>query len=379
MRSMFNLFQTPIKSGLAILDNYFPNIMTAFRVAEFNYYLNKFPDAIIYSSSSEFAQQYTNYSKIYPQNAKNIKSFKKAYLKNHNLAYFVFLDNARYFLPYLEKYNVPFVMTLYPGGGFLLNDAKSDRELKKVLISNNCQKIITTQKVTEEYVKSLNLIPSNKVEYIYGVVLPQSYFTHNIPRVYYDMHKPQLDICFVAFKYVPFGLNKGYDIFIEVAKKISQIMPNARFHVVGNFDASDINIDDIAAKISFYGSQPTHFFHNFYSTMDIIISPSRPISLYQGSFDGFPTGCCVEASLSGVAMFCTDIFKLNYYYEDGVEICIVQLSADDIIERVSYYYHNPQALADLAMRGQQKSKELYGPKKQLHRRFEILNNCLTTA
>ena len=45
--------------------------------------------------------------------------------------------------------------------------------------------------------------------------------------------------------------------------------------------------------------------------MDLIISPNVPFVLASGAFDGFPTACCMEAALSGTAMFVTDELKLE--------------------------------------------------------------------
>ena len=45
----------------------------------------------------------------------------------------------------------------------------------------------------------------------------------SISKSFYKKTKNTFDICFVAYKYMEKGLDKGYDIFIQVCKNIAAL------------------------------------------------------------------------------------------------------------------------------------------------------------
>ena len=109
---------------------------------------------------------------------------------------------------------------------------------------------------------------------------------------------------------MPRGVDKGYDRFIATARILRGRHPEVRFHVVGNFTEEDVEITDLHDCITFYGHRFTPFFPDFTRRMDIILSPNIPFMFKPGAFDGFPTGCCIEAALCGTAVFASD--ELGY-------------------------------------------------------------------
>ena len=138
---------------LLIIDDFFPNLITRFRVAEFNFYLSKFK-SLIFSSYPNFESAYYDYAKLYPKFKKSIFPLSLIDIirnRSPKLAYFVFLNNAYNFLNFINTFRVQFVFTLYPGGGFDLNDEISDQKLRLVLASKYFQKVIVTQKITYQY------------------------------------------------------------------------------------------------------------------------------------------------------------------------------------------------------------------------------------
>src|SRR3970282_285347 len=107
----------------------------------------------------------------------------------------------------------------------------------------------------------------------------------------------------------------------------------------------------LGGQILFHGRKRTDFFPSFYSGMDIILSPNIPFVLHPGSFDGFPTGACMEAGICGVAVFCSDVLKQNIRFRDGEEIVVVPPDPAEIEETIWRYYRNPDALYRLSARG----------------------------
>ncbi|KJS28355.1 MAG: hypothetical protein VR64_24980 [Desulfatitalea sp. BRH_c12] len=211
------------------------------------------------------------------------------------------------------------------------------------------------------------------VHYMYGGVIHPLYFEQiNIDK---DTLVPGnvISICFVAARYMPKGANKGFPEFIAAAKQLNEEFRNLRFSVVGNFTAEDASIDDkVISSILFKGPLATSELKEFFLTQDIIISPNRPFLLHPGNFDGFPTGCCVEASLCGVAMVCSDELRLNHHYTNGIDIVICEPKPEALFKAVKELIRNPDLLMNIRNNGRNVSHEIFHPKKQLEKRSELL-------
>jgi len=91
-----------------------------------------------------------------------------------------FLTNIYENLVWLEKYKIPFVFTLYPGGGFQIEDFTSDYKLQKVLDSPQFRKVIVNQLFTKEYLISKKFCSADKIEFIFGCVVPQHSLNTNL-------------------------------------------------------------------------------------------------------------------------------------------------------------------------------------------------------
>ena len=212
-------------------------------------------------------------------------------------------------------------------------------------------KVIVTQDKVKRFLLENNLIEEEKIAFIYG--LPVSKTLLNIDTTshqhYGIKNKINLNICFVAYKYSEQGKDKGYDTFIEVAKKLRTKYNDIYFHVVGNFDESDIDVTELDERIAFYGVQDT-----------------------KCAFDGFPTGCTTEAMLNEVAAIVTDPLNLNTHYIDDEDIIIVR-SIDDIIMKVEELKNNPKKLFQIATKGYKKANEIYSYKNQINKRIQLLN------
>ncbi len=365
------------RKKLAILDDYFPNLKTGFRISEFNYYLERLPDCVVYSTRYDLFHQ--EYAAAFPQFQDKVKHMTdfdwtgEAY----SLFYTVFLGNAHSFYFIYEMTNTPFVLELYPGGGYWMNDPEVDAKLIKILQSPLLLKVIVTQKKTYEYIVNRGFVSPDKVVYIYGMVTHPQYFHTVIPKRLYKRDKSTFDICFVAHKYMTQGLDKGYHIFVDMCRKLAAAAPDIRFHVVGNFDPSDLYVGDLDGRITFYGLQDHAFFLPFYSGMDIIVSPNIPFLLIPGkSYDGFPTGCCIDAALNNVAVFCTDELQENERFENGGNIVILPPVADSFADSILGYYRQPEKLYGLSEAGQAKFREVFDFESQMGQRTAVLRQYM---
>jgi glycosyltransferase involved in cell wall biosynthesis len=268
--------------------------------------------------------------------------------------------------------DVPFVITLYPGGGFRLNEPESDRQLRAVCSSPNLKKVIATQRVTRDYLLERGFCRPDQVKFIYGGVFPADRLAANHPRKLYGQNKNTFDICFVAHKYMPHGIDKGYDVFVQVAERLVNY-GDIRFHVAGPFGPNDLDVSRLGEKIRFWGPQTTGFFPRFYAEMDLILAPNVPFVLFPGAFDGFPTGACIEAGIAGVGVFGTDPLNQNIAFKDGQEIVIVPRDADAIGEIICTYYRDYDRLRELCCRGQEAFRRVFDVDRQMAPRLRLLN------
>jgi glycosyltransferase involved in cell wall biosynthesis len=382
----FNVVRGHGKFDLVILDDMFPHLLSAFRISEFNALLKHFNNASVYSNGitfrtigecRDFKEIHAVYAHLYPDLSNRVHFFKGKTKVSARLCYVVFLNNANLFIDYIERCKLPFVLELYPGGGFHLDDINSNLKLRRLTSSPLLKKIIVTQKISFEYLINNNFCQPEQLELIYGGVFPKDQLIHGqMSRKYFPSDKKTFDICFVANKYMPQGRDKGYDVFIETALYLAASNPYVVFHVVGTFGPDDISASAFGNRIKFYGSRTTDFFPSFYGEMDVILSPNAPFMLSPGAFDGFPTGACVEAAMCGVAILCCDELKLNPFV-DGEELVVISREPSEIAFVLSKFLHNPDLLYQIAKQGQLRFREVFSYEQQMLPRIKLLESCLS--
>lgn len=373
---------------LIIYDDMFPNPMTGFRLAEFTGLLQYFKYSKIilnpthayrhmgFDLRGHFAHVKNFLLHHADLNAK-LFAFDRFINLNTRLFYCVFLNNIVPYFDILEKQKINFAFTLYPGGGFYLNSPSVDERLKKIFSSPFFKGVIVNQRGIKEYLLEKQLCSTDKIHYIYGVPSTAKQNTSdNFNKTYYGTGKKFLDICFVAAKYSPTGSDKGYDLFIESAKILHKKYDNIRFHVIGGFSESDIDITALKNSIEFYGYINASSLKNILQDFDLIISPNKPFMLSTGSFDGFPLGSSIEASLAGCVMIATDELNQNDFYKNEEDIIIIKPSVESIISQVEYLYRNPERIKDIGTAGMKKTEELYSYKAQIVQRQIILSKMI---
>lgn len=375
------------KFSLIIVDDVFPSIYSPFRYTEFTEYLKEFESIYVLANGNslkvlnenrsvkelikEYEIKYPEFKgKIFDYNER--KSIELDKIKS-KVANCVFLENTYNSLNFFEKNNIPFVFTLYPGGGFIINNRESNEKLKAICKSKCFKKVIVTQKLVYDYLINKNICPKDKVKFIYGIVTPEEILNNSVDnKKYYKNGKENLDICFVAHKYSEKGMDKGYDLFIDSAKILHKKYKNINFHVVGGFNENEIDVSDLGNSIKFYGIKPSEWLRNFYSNMDLIVSPNRPFVLNKGSFDGFPTGSCTEAMINGVVLLCSDELKLNIKFKNETDLIIIKPDVTCIVEKIEYLYKNPEKILEISRNGRNKTLKIYSKKKQINPRIKLI-------
>lgn len=366
---------------LLIVDDVFPSIKSPFRYEEYLTYMNTFPNSSVITGGPAMQwiegrgeHEVVKEFKLINKHLANRISCAKNIEGKYDIVYVTFYNNMMaHGLGITNEHK--FIVNLYPGGGFRFNDQCVDDNCRKAFHSENCLKVIVTQEIVRDYLVENDICPLTKIEYIYGVCTPRSLLHSTQKKMYYGYGKSTLDICFVSHKYMPLGKDKGYDIFIEVAKKIHSILSDVQFHVVGEFNETDIDVSELEDTIHFYGVQPTSWFENFYRDKDIILSPNVPYLLSEGSFDGFPTASVTEAGLRNVAMFVTDILEMNRgIFKNGKEIVIVKHDVNDIVQKILFYKQKHSSLRQLAKAGGKRCRKIYSKDKQVGKRIDLINS-----
>lgn len=393
MPKPYHFKKKPTDASLIIFDSLFPLRNSGFRYFEYDAYIRHFKSISVVTDGKDmhFACNGDDDTLL---NRKNIVQdyndefgtekvfygdFSDYDIHTASLVYCVFLGRI-YKLLTLDNLKTPFVFTLYPGGDFSLNQEQSDAMLRTVFSSPYFRRVIVTHKITRDYLLEKGLCPAEKMSFIFGGVVPPYLSKADFlkDKQYYGRDKDVMDICFVATKYTEFGQDKGYDTFIDAAKKIYRHHKNVRFHVVGNgFDEHTLDVSEIRDVLCFYGFMKTTAFDHFYRDKDFIVSPNKPFVLDPGFFDGFPTGCVSEAMLHCVAAIATDELGLNLgHYENHRDIELISPSADEIVMLIEKYLEKPELIPVLALNGKERTKEWAAAEHQIAPRIKVLEEVL---
>ncbi len=379
---------TPTVYDLVIFDDCYPHPMSGFRVEEFNAILSHVDNSKAVLSGSVYAHYHqppgaharhvAEVSGSRPHIAHKLFFGDGNSIDRCRLFYCVFLNNILKVLPELERKAIPFVFTLYPGGGFRTGDPETDRLLRIVFSSPCFRKVIVTQRRTYDYLVDRKFCRPADIEFIFGVVVPQeSMQDTGIPRKYFPTDKETFDLCFCAMRYTPTGEDKGYPHFIGLMKAVSGKYRYLRFHVIGNFDDTVIDLSGYEDRIVFHGPQDFHGLRDLFREMDMILSPNQPDKLAEGAFDGFPLGTVVEAALNGVAVMLSDECGENRYFENGRELLIVKPDVDEMTRVLENGLRNTEALYRMAEAGQARFRQMYAHATQLAPRIRLLESLLT--
>jgi lipopolysaccharide transport system ATP-binding protein len=362
---------------LLVIDDWFPNLGTGFRIAEFVHYLRIFPWLRVASTCSAALGHYERFAERYPDVSDRVTPWNPDILRTTRAAWFVFLNNAYQWVAEMERHAIPFAFTLYPGGGFELASSESEAKLARVLTSPMLRSVVATQPATLERLRRM-CCPVATYD-IPGLVINPAYVATSQPRTALR-EAGVIRICFAAFRYDPGGRNKGFPEFLNAASMLAQLHPHLRFAVAGDLGPEDWPVpESLASRITFHGPLATNELRQFFLGQDVIVSPTRRFAVTGSEFDGFPTGTCVEAALCGVMVLCSDELDQNRFYRPNEEILICAPRPDAIVMALDAMLRDTSRLVALAEAGRRRSVELYSVAAQLIPRTRILRALANEA
>jgi lipopolysaccharide transport system ATP-binding protein len=363
--------------GLLVVDDWFPNLTTGFRVAEFVHYLRVFPGLQVTSTCPPNLGHYERFAERYPDVSHRVLPWSPAVFDAAGAAWFVFLNNVHTWVAEMERRSIPFGFTLYPGGGFNLGDPESETKLARVLSSPMLRTVVATQPITVETLRRMDCrVPVHDIP---GVVVNPAYVVGSRARP--GVSAPgTARICFAAFRYDPCGRSKGFPQFLRAASVLVELHPGTRFAVAGDLGPQDWPIPtSLHGHITFHGPMPTAELRAFFLEQDIIISPSRRHAVTGTEFDGFPSGACVEAALCGVAVLTSDELNQNRGYRVGEEILVCTPEPEAIVATLHPLIRDTTQLVSIAEAGRRRTITLYSAATQLVPRTRLLRALAAEA
>lgn len=366
--------RTNKKYDLIIVDDYLPAHASPWRIHEFEYLVNKIPNSLIYTTQKTYLEtknkgfdsdysDLANYSISVADKLIRLKRFSNI---RASIVYTLFYQNILWLFPYLKLNKQKFAFTLYPGGGFTLSKGCL-KNLEEIINSKLCMFVIVNQEFTKKYLIENANIPAEKIHVIFGVPLPDIDLntTDTLPR------GKKLKCVFIAHKYMNFGLDKGFDTFINVAHLLEDT-PSIEFHVIGNFTSEDILLDTTPKNLRFHGILIGNEMNQLISKMDIILSPNRKNMLSRGAFDGFPLASSVQAGLQGCCMLLSNPNnESEITFVSGSNYIKVGSDFDEIVDIIKMLENDREKLIRIAQSGSKTLKSLYSDDIQMNKRLQL--------
>lgn len=338
---------------ITIIDDVFPFYISPWRNTEYLSLADHFkiriysdgieknkllPKGITYQIAlKDFNKEFPQ-SKIYPR---KLKLFSPI---NTELAYVLFFGYLRNYFKHIKKHNLNLVFNLYPGGGFDVNDESVKMFLTEVRNYNKLKGIFVNQKFTFNYLVNELKVPQKLIVLANEPILPNYYHHVDISnKRWYKIHKGTFDVAFVANKYMPKGIDKGFDVFLDYSEILSRKYDFVRFHIVGGFTKEDITQNINTTNFTFYGYSDFEFFKKFYAEIDLFISPNKPFAK-SGIFDGFPLGTSLEAGICGAVVMMSDLLNENEILVDDHDFLLINNEIEDMIRKTERLISNPEIM-----------------------------------
>jgi len=373
------------KGELIILDDIIPSLLSPWRTYEFNFLLKRFPNSVVLADLRNFTKYNLGLSfeksleklvqshSFFENRVKKINTFN---VINHRIAYTIFYMNIVRYFPYFEKNKMNFFFTLYPGGGFLLDNEEVNNTLKKICSSVNFKGIIVNQNFIKNYLVDHSIVKPECIHLIHGIP-----FQLNLDKdleVNFKDFSQEVTILFFANKYKSGSTDKGWLVFQEVVSKLIGIRHEVKFMVIGGYSDSDLDYKDLVKLVEFKGSlEESEYSKILNDNAHILISPNAP-NLSNGAFDGFPLGTCVSAGYYFNALLMTDFFEESRSsgWEDGVNFIRISQNADIISLKIKELLDNREKLENISYGANSLIRENYSYENQVLSRIKIFESAL---
>jgi len=365
------------KYDLIIYDNLLPSNASPWRSFEFNELVKKFGNSIIYTdmqvykyydNGNDYEKNIKSLGTKYPDLASRIIKTKAFSNINAKLVYCLFYDTIVKIYPTLNRLKINYSFTLYPKGGFLINNSIIDNNLISIIKNPLCKFVIVNQETTYNYLIDKLKLPKDKIHLIFGVPIDSLEYLKYEEKLNNEATK----CLFIGNKYMPFGIDKGFDTFQNLAFLLKE-NPKIEFYVIGNMSEDDCLIP--SSNIKFLGPLYDSDLLESLSKMDIVISPSR--NLKNGAFDGFPLAASITAGIVGGCMLLSNpnneatkhFINNKHYFKIDNDFTFIK-------DKILFLIDNKDELKKVSEAGKKVLLELYSYNSQIVPRLDIFNRFL---
>lgn len=372
-----------MKGKVVIVDDMFPRLRTGKvfsgrKHAEYLGLMARLEESVAICPKSENYRIADHTSSVeallvdYPVFSKHRFVYGDPTAELHNaLAYVVFPHKAEQFLPYFESARLRFLVTVYPGGGFLMwgpEKSSSLARLKRLVSHPLFKGFIVHHQIIEQYLRKR--FPNTSIYEFDGgfsQIDPNTVFN----KTYFGRDRTLLNVCFMANRYDPLGLGKGFDVFLESARLVSSRFSNVRFHAVGDWPQDESAGVLPQDPVTFHGYVAAEMLPTFFQDMDIIVSPTRIDVPRPGKFDGFPL--VIDAAVCGVAICATDPMSQNRNYRNGQDLWVIEPTAESVKNVITQVINNPSLLERIATNGMTITRRTRNYDKKMDEKASLLS------
>lgn len=375
-----------IDPDLVLYDSYFPEPGNGFKTVEFSHYLREIPhSAVITPGLSWYSERFQKRLRDFELQNPDMRNRVFRIYKNPNLApkltYTVLLYQAWQLWNIFSAQPTGIAFTLNPGGGFSLTSADSRDKILRMTHSRKFKHIFATQRCTVDYLNELGLTEGEHFTFIYGSLNFESPIQFH-ERHWHGENQRPLHIGFAGYKYMTGGIDKGFDIFCQVADIAHRAGHDWKFSCWGTFSATDApDPSATSRRVSFHGKVSHQELSNAMRAVDIFISPNRANQLLPGAFDGFPLGTAIQAGKAGAALIITDPMNLNAgRFSNNQDLILATSDPDpdaaEIYQHILSLHSNPESISRMGMRGANTLARYFSRTAQLTPRERILRTLI---
>lgn len=363
---------------LVIFDDIFPHPLSDWRLKEHAFLLANIEKSVVYTGQVMEGERYAPaqdfdvhrdaFELACPDLVGRVKALQSSIPLRARLAYCLFYNNIDPLFGYLEKFDIPFVFTLYPGGGFEPYNPEVRKRLATIFSSPLFRHVIVNMPFVYQFVVEDMGVDQSKVSFIYGAPL-------TVPLALPDAGSKgeTIKVVFCAHRYSHYGLEKGFDVFCKVAKALES--EGFEFYVIGNYDQENSPVE--LKNVQFLGSMMPEAMGEQLSAFDILLSPNRSF-VFQGQFDGFPTGTAVHASLAGCMLMVSDGLDnaAEAGLEDGEDLILISDRPSEIVSHLRSLASRRERIREMACSGREKLLAYFDDSYQLGRRMDIMSAAI---
>lgn len=372
---------------LAIFDDVFPYAISGFRLVEYRYLLRSVANSRAYSTLATLKYLgvsdlrdsiLDNWDLQYPEISDRLTIIRRPNdLPDVACLYTMFLNNALSMLRTAERRHILFSFTLYPGGGLKQGNRAIDDKLRRIAASPSFFKVIVTQPAVLSYLRRQQIFEPQKIEYVFGGVLGQDLNPISSASTVGD--HAALRLGFVANRYHPQGLDKGFDIFVGAAISLIDMEVPVECHFVGPWTSQDIEQRRLQEKSIFHGLTHNDDLRDLLAGIEVCVFPTRSEMLGEGSFDGFPVGSAVEAGIAGCAVLTSNPLQQETPLEEGSDYLEITADVNNVRDRILELHNDRTRLNKLRRRAQEKFAQVYSNERQLEPRLRVIREMIRAA